>query len=253
MLLACFLAAAALGQGAPDEAAPEAVAPEAPAPAAAPPAADAPGPGASSPAPAPRPRLSPQVNTEKLARDLERLKRLPPDEAAKEAERIGRDLGQIKPPASPGPADSPPGTLKQQSQVPAAPAGQPHTEVDWVRDEARIFFTHMLAGDARSLVEHSAFPFQLEDRRVGSPEELMQEWLKALRSKRTDLMTLFGVEVLTPTEMEKKYGKPPARLSALPWKAPRTYVAIANLSGHAAVALLKDVGGGDWKVVGYHD
>ena len=117
----------------------------------------------------------------------------------------------------------------------------------------RAIFNSILAGDARALVLLSAFPFQLEDRRLELPDELHKEWLKNLRAKRTDLMTLYDVEVFTPTEMEKKYGKPPARLSALPWKAPKTYVAVGNLSGHAAVAVFRMHPTGRWQLVGYHD
>ncbi len=122
-----------------------------------------------------------------------------------------------------------------------------------IADEAQRFFRQMLAGDARSLVERAAFPFYLEDRKIGAPEELFQEWLKSLRAKRTDLLTLQGVEVLTPAEMERKYGKPPARLASFPWRSSRTYLAVGNISGHASVAIFRDQGDGNWKVVGYHD
>ena len=85
------------------------------------------------------------------------------------------------------------------------------------------------------------------------PDELHKEWLKNLRSKRTDLLTLYDVEVLTAAEMEKKYGRPPARLNAMPWKAPKTLIAIGNLSGHAAVAIFRLHPTGRWQLVGYHD
>jgi hypothetical protein len=282
LLLAFFLSAAGLAQPAPEEAAaPEAppkAAEPAPAPAAIPAATPSASPAATAaPAAARTPTATPttaaspaapaaepasgaaatplpnrQADNDKLQRGLEKMRRLPPDQAVKESARLQRELGPIKTPENPTPAE-----VLRGLDLPKPPLGadgeKPTTEIDWVRDEARIFFTHMLAGDARSLVDHAGFPFQLEERRVGTPEELMQEWLKALRSKRTDLMTLYGVEVLTPADMEKKYGKPPARLSSFPWKGPKTYLAVANISGRAAVALVKDVGGGDWKIVGYHD
>ncbi|MHB8876461.1 MAG: hypothetical protein ACYC8T_22430, partial [Myxococcaceae bacterium] len=187
----------------------------------------------------------------KLLREVERMKSLTPEQAMREAEQIQRQYGVQAPAGAPA-AGAPAGSLGEHP-APAPADSTPTTEAGWVREEAHSFFTHMLAGDARALVDHSAVPFQLEDRRVGTPEELMQEWLKALRSKRTDLLTLFGVEVLTPAEMEKKYGKPPARLAALPWKAPRTYVAVANISGRAAIAIFRDMGAGAWKAVGYED
>src|SRR5438067_8395549 len=124
----------------------------------------------------------------------------------------------------------------------------PYTEQGWVTAEARAFFETMLLGDARALVHHSAFPFQLEGKSINTGDELLQEWLKNLREKRTDLLTLYGVELLSPGEMEKKYGKPPARLQSIPWRNARTWVAVGNLSGHAAIAVFHDVGSGNWKV-----
>ena len=60
------------------------------------------------------------------------------------------------------------------------------------------------------------------------------------------------IEILSPAEMEKKYGKPPGRLANLPWHAPKTFLAVANLSGHAGVAVIAASPKG-WRVVGYHD
>lgn len=117
---------------------------------------------------------------------------------------------------------------------------------------ARSFFTALLEADARRAMNDASVPFQLEERRIQSGGELFQEFLKDLRKKRTDLLTLYGIELLTPAEMEKKYGKPPARLAQFPYHDGKTFLAVANLSGHAAVALLKQTEHG-FKVVGYHD
>lgn len=117
---------------------------------------------------------------------------------------------------------------------------------------ARAFFSDVIAGDAAHLVARSGFPFFMEARRVDRPEELLAQWGKSLRSRRTDLLKLYSVEVLTPADMEKKYGKAPARLNGWNLKAPNTYVAIGNLSGHASILLLRQVGA-TWQVVGFHD
>lgn len=117
---------------------------------------------------------------------------------------------------------------------------------------AREFTLDLISGDGARLMSHAGFPFFLEGRRVDRPEELRTEWAKALRSRRTDLLTLYGIEVLTPAEMEKRYGRPPQRLSAWPWRAPNTQVAVVNLSGHAAILLLRQAGAA-WQVVGFHD
>jgi hypothetical protein len=117
---------------------------------------------------------------------------------------------------------------------------------------ARTFFADLLASDVRGAVAESAVPFMLEQRRISTAEELHSEWVKSLRLKRTDLMTLYGIEILTPAEMEKRFGHPPQRLAAFPYREANTLIAIANLSGHAAIALVRRSVGG-FRVVGYTD
>ena len=175
-----------------------------------------------------------------MQRQLERIRNLPPGEMGDAMEKFRKDYSNaVVPPGAGKPAEA---------EKPAVPL----TEAQQVREAARLYLNSMLAGDARSLVLASAYPFQLEDRRLEQPDELHKEWLKNLRSKRTDRLTLYDVEVLTPAEMLKKYGKPPTRLSGLQWQAPKTWLAVANLSGHASVVVVKQVAG-DWYVVGYHD
>jgi hypothetical protein len=108
-----------------------------------------------------------------------------------------------------------------------------------VRADARFIFGNLLEGDVRSAAADMSFPFQLEDKRYNTPEELVTAWVKQLRQKRTDLVTLYDIEVLTVAEMEKKYGKAPARLGLGSLKEPDIYAAVANLSGRAAVLLFR--------------
>ncbi len=117
---------------------------------------------------------------------------------------------------------------------------------------ARGFFTDLIAADTGKLVARAGYPFFMEARRVDRPDDLRTQWGKSLRSRRADLLKLYSVEVFLPADMEKKYGKPPARLSAWNWRSPNTYVAVGNLSGHAAVLLLHQAGAA-WQVVGFHD
>ncbi|MGA9526351.1 MAG: hypothetical protein WBV82_33165, partial [Myxococcaceae bacterium] len=130
---------------------------------------------------------------------------------------------------------------------------QPSTTEEQVALAARDFFVRLLAGDARSISERAALPFQLESSRYLDQQALFDAWLKALRNKRTDLLTLNGIEVLLPEDMEKKYGKPPARLQSLPWRAPKTWIAVANLSGRAAIAVFRERKEGEFELVGYTD
>jgi len=122
-----------------------------------------------------------------------------------------------------------------------------------IKSEARYIFGHLISGDARSAVSELTFPFQLEDKRYGTPEELVAAWVKQLRQKRTDLVTLYDIEVLPLAEMEKKYGKAPARLGLGSLKEPDIYAAVANLSGRAAVLLFRAPKGSDPAPFAYTD
>ncbi|RKH56848.1 hypothetical protein D7X96_38935, partial [Corallococcus interemptor] len=108
-----------------------------------------------------------------------------------------------------------------------------------IRNEARFLFQSLLTGDVRSASAELTYPFQLEDKRFNTPEELVQAWVKQLRARRTDLVTLYDIEVLPMAEMEKKYGKPPARLGLDPRALKDTWAAVGNLSGHAAIFLFR--------------
>lgn len=129
----------------------------------------------------------------------------------------------------------------------------PLTETQEVELVARNFFLHLAAGDARNLVDDCAFPFSLEDRRFTEPDALFREWLNQVRAKRVDLLVLYGIEVFTPKEMEAKHGAPPARLTNFPWKGPKTWITVANLSGRPAVAVVKQITPSDFRVVAYTD
>ncbi len=125
-------------------------------------------------------------------------------------------------------------------------------EAEQVRLQARRFVDELVSADVGRLVACSGLPFMLEDRRIDRADDLRAEWAKQLRGKRTDLLTIYDVAVFTPAEMEKKYGRPPPRLNGWPWRNAKTSIAVANLSGHAAVILLRQVGV-TWQVIGYHD
>lgn len=127
------------------------------------------------------------------------------------------------------------------------------SEPDQALVVARSFFDALVSGDAGKVVDYAGVPFMLEDRRIDRPSELRSTWARHLRSKRTDLLTLYGVEVLTAAEMEKKYGQPPARLKNWPWRqGPQQFIAVANLSGRAAIVVMK-AAGATWQVIAYHD
>lgn len=119
-------------------------------------------------------------------------------------------------------------------------------------DFARHFFTAITLGEPHQVADMSALPFQLEDRRLNTEEEFVGAWQKAFRGKNTGMLTVYGIEVFTAAEMEKKYGKPPPRLANFPWKKPATYVVVANVSGRAAVAVFQKTFDG-FIAIAYHD
>lgn len=126
---------------------------------------------------------------------------------------------------------------------------KPEEQVEVV---ARGFFIDLIAADTPRLIARSGYPFYMESRRIDRPEDLRTQWGKSLRTRRADLLKLYSVDVYTVGDMEKKHGKPPARLSSWAWRQPNTYVAVGNLSGHATILLLHQVGAA-WQVIGFHD
>lgn len=235
LALLLSLAAPALAQEAQE--APAAAAPAAePAPAPAPAPAAEQAPPAGEPAPA----------AEKPVRRRRR------QEAAAEAPASTAEApapaAQAPGPQAPAPAPAP----TVQAPAAPAPAPEPGSLQEGLRDEARYLLSYLLTGDVRSTVPMLAFPFQLEERSFDAPETLVVTWVKELRNKRTDLVTLYDIEVLPYAEMEKKYGKPPARLGAIVPRGTEVYAAVANLSGRAAVILYRQTGDG-WRAFAYTD
>ncbi len=208
---------------------------------------------AAEPAPAPAPtpaaeQASPAGEPAPAAEKPVRRRR-----ARQEAAEAPAPAAQAPAPQAPAPAPT--------AQAPAAPAPvpadpasapEPGSIQEGLRDEARYLLSYLLTGDVRSTVPMLAFPFQLEERSFDAPETLVVTWVKELRNKRTDLVTLYDIEVLPYAEMEKKYGKPPARLGAIVPRGTEVYAAVANLSGRAAVILYRQAGDG-WRAFAYTD
>lgn len=108
-----------------------------------------------------------------------------------------------------------------------------------IQDDARFLFQSLITGDVRSASNELFYPFQLEDKRFASAEELVAAWVKQLRLKRTDLVTLYDIEVLPLAEMEKKYGKAPARLGMDLRNEKDLWAAVGNLSGRPGIFLFR--------------
>lgn len=126
-------------------------------------------------------------------------------------------------------------------------------ERDDVLDTARAFFDALLQGEPEKALESAGLPFWLEARKIDDHDALLRAWNQALGDERVDLLTLYSIELLTPKEMLTRYGKPPKRLAGFPWQGRDRYIAIANLSGHAAIAVLAKLSNGNWRVIGYTD
>lgn len=168
--------------------------------------------------------------------------------AAAMIEKNARDAAVNPRPASG--SESPP---QAQDALAAAMALDNETPAQTVSRIARVAFEKFLSGDARFLVGGAGYPFSLDGRRFDEREALFRELLQQLRARRTDLLSVDAVEVLTPDEMEKKHGKPPARLAALPWRAPNTWIAVGNLSGIPVVAIFQLNPRTGWKLIAFTD
>ncbi len=207
------------------------------------PASPAPQPAAAGAATTPDPTQSPAAlkrPADDLSRAAARLKDLSGPELEKAAEDLRKKLSaSVANPVLP-PRDF---SLDEYFLLP---------EPDQALVVARSFFDALVTGDAGRVVEFAGLPFMLEDKRFDRADELRTEWARHLRSKRTDLVSLYGVEVFTPADLEKKYGPPPARLRGWPWRQSQQYLAVANVSGRSAVVLLRLVGS-TWQIVAYHD
>jgi hypothetical protein len=212
---------------------PEAAPPEA----AAPPVA-AEGEPAAAPA-APSGPARPK-GADEVSRLIAKLPNMKPDERLAAVQALAKQFGAAE--SSPV---LPTEDIDLEKYLGLAPADQAQVV-------ARGFFLDLIAAETGKLVARSGYPFFMETRRIDRPDDLRTQWGKSLRSRRTDLLKLYSVEVFLPADMEKKYGKPPARLSAWNWRSPNTYVAVGNLSGHATVLLLHQAGAA-WQVIGFHD
>lgn len=141
-------------------------------------------------------------------------------------------------------------------ELPPIPEDAPRTPEEIrladIKTSARFLFQTLLTGDVRSTANELFYPFQLEEKRYATPEELVASWVKQLRLKRTDLVTLYDVEVLSLEAMEKKYGKAPARLGLDLRGVKDVWVAVGNLSGRAGVFLYKPYGN-EYRAFAYTD
>jgi hypothetical protein len=215
--------------------------PDAAAPEAAPAAPEAAVTGDAAPAPAPAaPAMGRPKGADEVMRMMQKIPTMKEEERAAALELLVKQYGAADTnPVLPG-VD-----VNLDKYLALSPAEQAQVV-------ARGFFTDLIAGDPTRLVARAGYPFFLEGKRIDRAEELRSQWGVSLRSRRADLLKLYSVEVLLPADMEKKYGKPPARLNSWNWKAPNTYVAVGNLSGRAAIVLLRQAGAA-WQVVGFHD
>lgn len=213
----------------------EPAAPPAEAPAAAAPATE----GGDAAAPAPAGPARPK-GADDVARVLAKVKGMTDQERAAALEGLRKQWGSVDTNPVLPTADI---DLEKYLGLP------PEQQVEVV---ARGFFTDLISGDTNRLLARSGYPFFAEARRLDRPEELRAHLGKTLRSRRADLLKLYSIEVLLPADMEKKYGKAPQRLSGWNLRSPNTFVAVGNLSGHAAILLLRQAGAA-WQVVGFHD
>ena len=112
------------------------------------------------------------------------------------------------------------------------------------------FLKAVAARDALALTGLVHAPFFFEGKSLAGREDVLKRWTTLLGELRGTQATVYGVEVYTSDEMIKKFGKPPAKLDAVPLRG--AMIAVGNLDGRATVvALRKDQG--VWTVFAFHD
>ena len=148
---------------------------------------------------------------------------------------------------------------KKRQPTPEAPALAPEKKADQkartvdsddLATVARAFFTKLLKRDPDGASAYCKPPFYFEGKAANNPDDVRRRWAAALNSRPVERFTLYGIDVMTPEEMEAKYGKPPEKLSGWPMRG--GMITVANLSGQAAVVLWKK-NGTTWSAVAYHD
>jgi hypothetical protein len=108
----------------------------------------------------------------------------------------------------------------------------------------------LLAGDVEALSRLTPPGFSFDGRVVWNAADIKAEWLHALEQRPLAGVPLYGVEVVTADEMQRRYGKPPARLSQL--NLTGAQVAIVNLGGRAMLVFFKKKGDA-WVPIGVSD
>ncbi|MBZ4421472.1 hypothetical protein [Myxococcus sp. RHSTA-1-4] len=204
------------------------------------PATDAP--EAAAPAPTPTPEAAAPAPTPAAESPAPTPTAPAPTPRARKPATAPAPASPAAPVAKPVPPAEPPGMPSLPPE--AHPANQPEVPAEErarqdIQASARFLFQSLLTGDVRSAAGELMYPFQLEDKRYATPEELVVAWLKQLRLKRTDLITLYDIEVLRLEDMEKKYGKAPARLGLDLRNQKDIWAAVGNLSGRPGVFLFR--------------
>ena len=171
-----------------------------------------------------------------------------------EKEAAPPDAGQAMRESTPEPPKKPAAVEPPAGQPPAESATRGKAETRAPEDDlgivARQFFAKLLKRDIAGATTFCRTPFFFEGKSVNSPEEVRKRWAAAVSSRAVERIVLYGIDVLTPEEMVKKYGEAPSKLAAWPLKG--GMITIANLSGQAAVVLWKK-SNNVWSAIGYHD
>ncbi|WP_255208498.1 hypothetical protein, partial [Myxococcus sp. AM009] len=216
---------------------------------AAPPAAEAPAAPAAAEAPAKKAGTAAAKKAEPTASPgaaAEKAVAAPRKSGAPAAQQPATAADSTRAAPTPPHAGAPPVNLPagildlQREPVPDTPPLSPEEQIHRdIQADARFLFQSLLTGDVRTASNELLYPFSLEAERYATPEELVSAWVKQLRLKRTDLITLYDVEVMPLEAMEKKYGKAPARLG-LDLRNPKdVWTAVGNLSGRPAVLVYR--------------
>lgn len=136
-----------------------------------------------------------------------------------------------------------------EAPTPVESDAEEHFEVDEsLRSTALLFFQAIIAGVPEAMVELADYPFNLDGVVIERRPELTRRLREALRSADLSRVPFYGMRAYPAARMIEEFGPPPRRLEDLDLED--AWVAVANLGGHAHVAVFQNRNG-SWRVVAY--
>lgn len=115
---------------------------------------------------------------------------------------------------------------------------------------AAKFFQALLSRRPGEIAALCAPAFSFDGKVVAGADPIRSRWAEVVASHDDASYALLDMEVLSATDAQARYGKPPKRLAAL--AGPGAWVALANVSGRPTFVFFARQGAA-WLATGMHD